>query len=388
METIPSKFARVFEDPYGWLDEWKKASQRKVIGCFPMYAPEEIIHAAGMLPVTLLEGREPITLGDKHLMVNACEQVRSCFDMLLKGKFDCLDGVVFPQICDQIRFFADVWQLDHPFPFFHQIWMPPKQSNNGRSFLLYELNRFKSKLEKFAGKKVARGDLVASIRLYNKNRSLLRELYELRKEKPGVISSADLVRVVAAGLLMSKEEHNNFLSELLSKVKGLKPREYDGKIKLVAIGHPCAIPETEVLNMVEEMGGVILDDDFYVGRRYFATDVKLNGDPIESLADYHMSMSPCVTKHYPNQFLNVPQDVPSYSDYVVDLVGRNQAQGVVFLRVMYCDPYDFEFVMVKNRLSEMGVPFLSLVTEHGTGPLEPIRTRLQAFLEMLKERGD
>jgi len=308
--------------------------------------------------------------------------------MLLKGKFDCLDGVVFPQICDQIRFFADVWQLDHPFPFFHQIWMPPKQSNNGRSFLLYELNRFKSKLEKFAGKKVARGDLVASIRLYNKNRSLLRELYELRKEKPGVISSADLVRVVAAGLLMSKEEHNNFLSELLSKVKGLKPREYDGKIKLVAIGHPCAIPETEVLNMVEEMGGVILDDDFYVGRRYFATDVKLNGDPIESLADYHMSMSPCVTKHYPNQFLNVPQDVPSYSDYVVDLVGRNQAQGVVFLRVMYCDPYDFEFVMVKNRLSEMGVPFLSLVTEHGTGPLEPIRTRLQAFLEMLKERGD
>ena len=385
MEQTLRKFARVLRDPYGQLGDWKKTNRKKIIGCFPMYAPEEIIHAAGMLPVTLLTNEETITLGDKHLMVNACEQVRGCFDMLLKGQFDVLDGVVFVQICDQIRFFADVWQLDHPFPFFHQIWLPPKQDSNARSFLIHELNRFKTGLEEFAGKEITFEALERSFRLYNENRSLLRKLYELRREKPDAISAGDMVGVVAAGLLMPKEEHNTLLQELIVRLEGLKPQQ-DGRVRLIAVGHNCAIPDVEVLNLIEEAGGLVLNDDFYVGGRYAAPDIGLTGDPIESLAGHLMEMNPCVTKHYPAQFLDFSKTSRNYSDFIVDMVRENRAEGVVFLRVMYCDPYDFEFIMVQNRLTKEGIPFLPLITEHGTGSLGSVRTRLQAFLEILEEK--
>src|SRR5665647_1717560 len=113
MEKILAKFKELCEQPYRRAAEWKNVSNRKVFGCIPMYFPDEIIHAAGALPVTLFGSDEPITMADKHLMTNACHPFRSTFDSLLKGKYDFLDGIATLHICDQVRFFAEVWQLDH-----------------------------------------------------------------------------------------------------------------------------------------------------------------------------------------------------------------------------------------------------------------------------------
>ena len=108
MEKILEKIRRLCEDPYGRLNDWKIENRREIIGCLPMYVPEELIDAAGMLPVVLLGSMRSITKANKHLLTMTCDELRSTYDMLLNGKFEYIDGVVIPLICDQIRFAGDL----------------------------------------------------------------------------------------------------------------------------------------------------------------------------------------------------------------------------------------------------------------------------------------
>jgi benzoyl-CoA reductase/2-hydroxyglutaryl-CoA dehydratase subunit BcrC/BadD/HgdB len=182
---------------------------------------------------------------------------------------------------------------------------------------------------------------------------------------------------------MLKEEHNKLLNELIPKFEA-EEAPADGKTRVILAGQPCTIPSESILNLVEELGAVVVDDHLYTGGEYPATDVKVNGDPLEALADHYLYRVPSIIKHDPTHYLNIPTVTSDYGDYLVQMVRKNEAKGIIFLRVMYCDPFDFQFVPVNNKLEKESIPSLSIITEHGVGPLEPIRTRIGAFLEMIK----
>lgn len=381
------EFAQLCCNPYERLVEYKNTTGQKIIGCLPMYVPEELIHAAGMLPVAIVGGEEPVTLANRHLMTHSCELVRSSFDLALKGKMACLDGLVNPLLCDQLRFFSDVWFLDTDFSYKFSLWLPYILNETSRSFLIKELRRFKSSLEEFSGREISPAALHQSIQIYNENRARLRKLYDLRRNKPGLIRARDMVRIISAGMFISKEEHNRLLDRLLAEIDESGPPT--NQVKVVVVGHPCAIPEESVLDLIEEVGAVIVDDDFYFGGRYVAYNVKAAGDPLAALAERYMQMIPCTCKHKTVNYLNpaAPHISPDYSDFVVDLWKNSDAHGVIILRVMYCDPYDFEYPILINELDRKNIPFISVITEHEMGSLEPIKTRLQGFVEMIKDRN-
>jgi len=383
MEKTMAIFKKIIEQPYSRAASWKMETGGKIIGCAPMYFPDEMVHAAGALPVALFGNDEPITLADAHLMTNACDQVRSTFDMLLKGKYDFLDGVAAIHVCDQVRFFMEVWQLDHPFPFFHQMWRPYRMDSSTRPFLVSELKRLKSNLEIFTGIKIIPEALCESIRIYNESRALMRRLNELRRMRPGIMTAADMSKIIGSSMLIPIEDHNKLMKELLFKVEK-ETIKGDERIKIVVAGHPCAIPNGLLLDLMENLGLVIVDDDFFSGGRRFATDVVLNGDPIESLANYYMKAIPCTTYHFPGNWISEGKSYSPYGDYVIEMMKRGRADAVVLLRLMYCDPFDLEFVFLKKKLDERNIPYLTLFIEHSLGPLEPIRTRVQAFIETLK----
>ncbi|MBP1761681.1 MAG: benzoyl-CoA reductase [Firmicutes bacterium] len=383
MEDILTRFRDYCEKPYERAAQVKATSKTKIIGCLPMYFPEEIIHAAGALPVTLFGSDEPITLGDGHMMTNACDQVRSSFDSLLKGKYDFLDGIAAIYVCDQVRFYLEVWQLDHPVDFFHQMWRPYKMDSSTQVFFRSELERLISALEEFTGTKITTEALQASIRLYNESRTMMRKLNNLRKDHPGIISASDMTHIVASSMLIPREEHNELLGQLLAMLE-LKEAPTGKKQRIIAVGHPCSMPETEVLDMIEANGMAIVDDDFFTGGRYFSKDVSASGDPVDAFIDFYVNAIPCTTYHYADTWIKPGKSYSPYADYVIDMVKQGQAKGIVVLKEMYCDPYDMEFVMMKNRFEEEGIPYISIITEHGPGPLEAIRTRVQAFEETLR----
>ncbi len=383
MEEILTKFKDYCERPYERAAQVKATRNTKIVGCLPMYFPEEIIHAAGALPVTLFGSDEPITLGDGHMMTNACDQVRSSFDSLLKGKYDFLDGIAAIYVCDQVRFYLEVWQLDHPVDFFHQMWRPYKLDSTTQIFFRSELERLISSLEEFTGTKITAEALQASIRVYNESRAMMRKLNDLRKVRPGIISASDMARVVASSMFIPRDEHNELLAQLLAKLEQSESPA-NKKLRIITVGHPCSMPETEVLDLIEANGMVVVDDDFFTGGRYFSKDVSASGDPVDAFIDFYMNAIPCTTYHFPENWIETGKSYSPYADYVINMMKQGLAKGIVVVKEMYCDPYDMEFVMMKKRFEEEGIPYISIITEHGPGPLEAIRTRVQAFEETLR----
>ena len=374
MKRTLQLLTEVTESPYSRLKQWKKETGRKVIGCFPMYVPEEIIHAAGLLSVVLLEQEQTITLADNYIQPYICSPVRSNLDLSLKGGMDCLDGLVFPDICEPAQMISEVWKMHQSVPFFHNMMVPVNTSANySLSHLTHEFSRMKTALEKFTGRVITQQDLKNSIAIYNGNRRLLQRLYQLRREHPERIAAREVATVVASSMLMLKEEHSQLLGQLLEKLEAKTPTSTE-RARLVISGSFCDMPEVDIMDLVEDLGAMVVDDDLYVGRRYFQTLVNEQEEPLMALAQRYIDDVPCPTKY------NLNKD---WSEYLLKLCRETKADGVIIILIKYCEPHALDYPRLKQCLSQDNMPHLLIETDH-SGATGQIRTRLQAFIEMLQ----
>ena len=374
MNDVWTRFERIVGHPHKAIAEAKQATGKKVIGCHPMHVPEEMIHAAGALPVVMLGGGGSINLANRHLQTSfLCLPIRYNLNARLGGRLGFLDGMIFPDICEETRCLADIWRANCPADFHYSLLLPVNLSvPQAKGFLISELTNLKSSLEGFTGQAISDEDLRHSISIYNRNRRLLARLYDIRRINPGLFRARDMVTAVASSMLMPKEAHNELLATLLKQIEGARdPAE--GETRLVLSGGLCEMPELDVLDLVEELGARVVDDDLYVGSRYFTTLVEERSDPIEALTDRFIEDVPCPTK------FNRSRDPGSY---LVDRTKRSNAGGVVIFMAKFCEPHGFDYPHLKNKLSEAGIPHLLLTTDH-SGASGQIRTRLQAFVELI-----
>jgi len=377
MEEVLTKFRAIAEQPYEYLTRRKEETSAKMVGCLPMYVPEEIIHAAGALPVVLQEGNEPITLGHSKIQSFFCGIVRSIIDLTMKSKLNFLDAIASAEIDLPISGLANLLRANMKIPVF-QIYLPPVMGRSSSLDLLSkEMKKFKSDLEGFTGQEITDEGLKRSIEVYNRNRGLLRSLYEMRKKNPGILSSIQVRSIVLASMLMSKEEHSKLLEELLSKLKTQK-KPSNNKVNLVLSGCVCAAPPVDILDMLEDLGAVIVNDDIYTGARYFSADVKLaDGAPLNAIVKRQVTMPiPCPTKI---------DEGANWGEYLVALAKDSKARGVIHLVVKYCQPHEMYYPYLNKRLTKAGIPDLKLEFEHETMSVASTKTRIQAFMEMIKK---
>jgi benzoyl-CoA reductase subunit C len=380
-ENILKVFRKLVQEPYDGLGEWKTKHKKKIIACMPMQIPEEIVHAAGVLPIVIPESKEPVSLASKHIQNFFCGYARSVVDVVLKGKLDFLDGMIFQDTCHTMRPIFDIINANHPFAYMQRIFMPlALQKPQAKPFLLEELKRFKTSVEKFMECEINAQALQNSIDIYNENRELMTDLYDLRRERPEIMTAKEMVTVNVASMLMLKEEHNALLKILIPALDERKSpiNNAEGRTRLVMSGSLCEAPPDELLDITEELGGIIVDDDLYTGSRYFLTKVPLSSNPIEGLADAYLHMvSPCPTRIYPKLELG---------PYLVNKVKRASAKGLIIVMVKFCEAHDYTYPHMRRHLDPAGVPYLMIKTEHGTTSVEQLKTRLQAFLEIVGGR--
>lgn len=375
MDSLIAGFAEVVREPYKYLSQWKKKTGKKIIGCFPMYVPEEIVHAGGMLPVIVMDSQDPIAQADRYMMTCTCHLVRSTFDLALRDKMSFLDGLIFPDICEPVQLVADVWRVHRPAPFHYNLVVPLNlESPLGKKYLMTQYQTLRTALEKFAGRSISDQAIRESITVYNRNRALLRQLYDIRRKNPEAIGVKELGAVVAAGMLMPKEEHSRMLEKLLPILTKRAVPASNGKARLVLAGDLCDRPEIEILGLIDELEAVVVDDDLYCGSRYFATPADEKLPPIEALAERYVNDVPCPSKHNPRRDLG---------DYLVNMVKVAEADALVMLTLKYCEPLAHDYPYLKEKLTEAGIPHLLIETDHGPIPLGQIRTRLQALLELV-----
>lgn len=376
MEDMMKEFVRYTSDPYSSIAEWKDENQKKVIGIFPMWIPEEIVHAAGMLPVVMWRSNEAITWGYAHVPPYNCPINKSVVDDAVKGKLKFMDGMVFLRQCLQSQEVPFIIENNVPPAFEEYLYMPPiyHEDKASKDFTRGEFERLRKNLGEFGGEEITDDRLNESIRVYNKNRSLLRRLYEIRREKPGILRGRDILRIVWSSMLMLKEDHNKLLKSLISRLEKNGYEAVNGK-KVFLSGCLCIHPQLELLDMIEDLGMLPVDDDIYAGYRYFANDAEITSDPVGALMERH--------------FIKTPVDPArgevevNWGRELVDKVKKQGADGIITLLTKYCPPHLCYYPDLKTVLADAGVPEVLIEVEHEIISYEGVKTRLQSFKEMI-----
>lgn len=358
--------------------EWKEENPGgKVVGCFPVYTPVELIHASGMLPVGVLGAGNLIEIdqADSLLQSFICSIIRSTMELGLTERLSFMDVIYFTSICDAARNLASVWRAKFPRQLVEYIHFP--QNMTSRHVLEYyrgELDRLKGNLEKLTGRQVREDQLRESIALFNRYRNLVGGIYNIRREKPWLITAEEAYAILRATTSLPVEESNAMLQEVLAALPGRGAKPRDG-VRVIIEGAFCEQPPLEMLRAIEEAGAFIVDDDFLVGWRWFKGDVPLDGDPLTNLADSYLTRSVYSSvRHYGDR----PRDKE-----LVDKFHKAGAQGVIFCPAKFCEPALFDYVIYKQAMEAEGIPYLAVEFEEKMEIFEGIRSQVETFAESL-----
>ncbi len=381
MQSPLETLAQAARTPNAHARRWREETGRKVVGSFPMHFPAEIIHAAGAMPVVLQEDEEPITVGHAGMYPFFCGYTRSVVDQAARGEYDYVDAIMFGDHCVQILSAADV--VRHRLPEtqvgFYQL-IPSLRDKWSLDNSMAALRRLIDGVEEALGVTVTEDDLAASIRVFNENRQLIRRLYELRRSGALRIRASDMQKIVKSSMVMDKADHNRLLSQIMADGRFAPPRHENG-LPVYVSGHLCQAPRPEVLDMIEECGAVIVDDDLYHGWRYISMDMDETGDPVKAIAEWYLNRNfgaPCPTRLDPGI---------DWDGWLLKAVEACKAKGLIVLMAKFCEPHYFYYPRIRKAFEDAGVPQLLIETEHEMLGLENMRTKVETFVEVTRRHA-
>jgi len=356
---------------------------RKIIGYMCCFPPAEMFTALDIVPLRIFgDAAEPITQADAHLETIMCPFVRSCFDLALKGRYDFLDGVVFPHSCDSVEKAYDIWRYYRPGNFDHLLNVPHMLKPESFKFFKKELQRFRSALEEYSATKLTDDRLRQAIEAHNKNRALLRQLYNLRKPAPPLISGAETMRVVVANMVIPVEEGNALLAQVIAEVENGRGARTERKPSRVLL-YGAEVDDAALIELVEDCGVNVVIDDLCVGSRHFWHDVEPTSDPLDGLANRYLGKIPC-----PRTYRESPgdhhADLENRFGYLKEFAQQWDVSAAILYIIRYCDTFELDAPDVRDYLGELGYPVLHLEHDYSLSTTGQFRTRLEAFLEMIE----
>ena len=368
------KDIQAFHQALSHPQEAANAAERPAIGYVCSYAPEELIHAAGFHPIRLFPPSGEISLADNHLQVYGCHLIRGILEDGLAGNLDYLFGMVFPHTCDAIQRLSDIWRLNMGQTFFADVAMPTKlNAKSARNYMVMVLARFKAELEEASGHSISTGDLEKSIALYNGLREKLSTLYRLKTDHPGILSAHDLNALTRGTMVMDRQRALGLLesitADLTAAAESISPRQ--GK-RILITGSICG--NTRIHQAIERAGGLVVADDLCTGQRWFDSRISPDKEPLEALASRYLNRHICPAKH---------QDIRSRQTRLTRNVRETRADGVIFLRLKFCDPLAFDYPHLAEALDGENIPHLLMELGDPGETGGQITTRLETFTDML-----
>jgi benzoyl-CoA reductase subunit C len=355
----------------------KRHPDKKLIGCYPVYTPVELIHAAGMLPVGVIGAgnRLEIAHADSRFQSFVCSIVKSTLELGLTDRLRFLDGIVFHSICDPARNLGSVFKRNFPDLMVEYIHFPQNMTSpHTIDYLIAEYRRLNAGYEELSGKKITDEALRQSIALYNTQRRLLRELYAIRRETPQNLSTVECYVLTRIGTLLPVEEHISILEEAVPELRQRNEKAKD-RIRVVLEGSFCEQPPIELLEGLEAAGCYILDDDFLIGWRWFIQDISIDGDPMRNLANAYLNGS---------VYSGVKHDTREpKAKHLIDKFRDTGADAVLILAAKFCEPALFDYALYKRALEKEGIPHLCLEFEEKMWIFDKARTEVETFVESM-----
>jgi benzoyl-CoA reductase subunit C len=382
IEQITAKCKELsFDLDFSYAKKWKNENPKRVlVGYMPVYFPREIVHAAGGLAIGIMGAgdRKQIIKGDAFYQSYICHIPRGIIEMALDGNLNDIDGFIFPSICDVIRNLSGMFKVIGKGKFIKYLDYPQNFSDKiGGTFYINELNHVLAEIKKINGVVVTDEMLWGSIQLYNKNRLLIEEIYDIKQLYPWRLSMEDLYYILRAGMVIPVEEHNGILEEVLESINANIGEPMD-KIRVVVTGAFCEQPPIGLIRTIEMAGCYIVDDDFLSGSRWLQGDVMTedSADPIEALSRAYLNRS------------RFSASVYSIGDKkgkaLVSLAHKREADGIIFAAPSFCDPALFDVPVLQKECGCANLRYISFQYSENTGQYKVIKEQVGAFSDSIK----
>ena len=365
------------------LKEAKKKGV-KIIGFFPgNYVPEEIIYAAGAVPICLTHGgnenasNAALSVVPQIICPFAREQIG---ERLLKENqyYDKIDMLVAPMTCVHLRKVAEIWEYDADMEIF-KLGIPHLYDADFElEYYTGRLRALKERLQAFTGNEITPERLSEAINLYNRMRELLKKISLTRVTSSPPLSALDFVRLNHASFYADPVFMVDILDSVCRKLNGNRRITKINTPRILLLGPNVAYGDYKILELVEAEGGEIVVEELCEGIRYYWRGIEDEDDLFESLAKgYLMDRIPCsFARSSAKKRLN----------FVLKLATDFNVSGVIWYNLINCETYDSESYFFNQKMSEHNIPMLILESNYSAADIGPLRIRISAFIELLKER--
>lgn len=381
MSLKDDKFLKISDtimNPY--IEDWKK-NNKKVVGHYCTYIPEELLHAAGLLPFRIrATGCKDTDLGDIYMVRFTCSFVRMTLDLALKGGYDFLDGLVITNCCDHARRMYEVFNLkvfnrkefkEKPPSFY--IPTPHVITEHGFEYYKKETIKLKKEIEeKYKISTIQDDTLKNSINVYNKNRELFREIHKLRIIEEPKLSGGEALQLAMANNSVPKEIANQELERILNVLKDKEGIKNNSK-RIMIVG--SVVDNVGFTDVIENSGGLIVTDFLCFGTRNFLDDVEIkSGSPLDDITKrvyYRMSCPRMMDDH------------KRRLEYIISEAKKAKVDGIIAQRINNCDLHGCDNMMFEHELKAEGIPVFNMDRENYQVDYGRLQTRIEAFFEML-----
>jgi benzoyl-CoA reductase/2-hydroxyglutaryl-CoA dehydratase subunit BcrC/BadD/HgdB len=371
----------------------QKAAGKKVIGYSCIFAPIELILAAGAIPVRIGSGwYDTAKLGDRIMPVEICPIIRSTVGakmVSLSPYLELSDAVVIPLTCDGRTKLSEILSD------YKSVWLmnPPRVKDDPHTLSMWkeEIKVVKEKIEKLTGNKITRKSLRESIETMQNATKAFRRLQDLRKGSP-VINGRDAMLVNQTSLWDDikrwTEKVNELCDELEKRVEQKEYSSYPETPRVMITGTPMIWPDSwKIPNLIEESNpqGVVVVDEQCSGDRILYDPVGVDewtmSDMVNAVSErYLMACTcPCFTSEHGNE---------DRINWIIDRIKEYKVDGVIYYVVRGCILYAMEYARIKRVLDRLDIPVYYLDTEYTREDVGQMKTRVEAFLEMLEARID
>ena len=322
--------------------EEHKARGRKVLGYLCAYCPEEIVYAAGMVPVRVFGSPGPYPLAAAYHPDYYCAHARGCLNAGLSGEYGYLDGIVYPNACLHTQGAYDSWarRADEKYTWF--IDMPSVvDMPEAMDFFVDELKAFRNSLENAFGVMVTEEDLEAGIKHCNEERALLRKIYNLKSESRPAVSGEEVFSLLMGNMTGAngKQTLEDFMADLESRAR---PSEDKARVMVLSTD----LDDPGIFKAIESQGAVVVADNLCTGSRYIWHDVEPAGEPLEAIAKRYLLGVNCPLKH--------PLDRSLF--LVEELLDKFNVEKAMFIWPQACDPMGWTVPFIKKMLGDRGIP--------------------------------